>query len=439
MQIGAEAAELADTLRSVAHVNAFWRGVAASHAEDRLAHLSRELDVVAVAYQEGGRILQRYAIRLGDVQHEERAATRSALRAAEDLADAERLLAAATAHDTAAAATAHANGMAAPPATAPRCALLASEARNRLEAAQARAAASREEFAGLAQRTAALLESATPPPLPHQRWWRQLAHRAGQWTSRHWKEALRNVAKFAESVATMATVAALAIAAVGVLFPPLEVLAAATETIAAVSGATATLATATVNLSDPRTRGAGFIELAEVALPGPARKMAGKLGIDALEAPTSMAIRRPKAPRDVPLGFRDKQHFEAFGAILHRRLAALGYPNAVGVMQGSSVTGFRFRTGKPFDVGKRSDLDVALCDPDLFDLAETKNIPIRKQPPLRTAPLKGRMKEALQALELYDLRAELTDLMGREVEFMIYRFEQSALYRSPSIEIPRIR
>ncbi|MBX6371881.1 MAG: hypothetical protein IRZ02_06465, partial [Acidothermus sp.] len=90
VQIGAEAAELADTLRSVAHVNAFWRGVAASHAEDRLAHLSRELDVVAVAYQEGGRILQRYAIRLGDVQHEERAATRSALRAAEDLADAER-------------------------------------------------------------------------------------------------------------------------------------------------------------------------------------------------------------------------------------------------------------------------------------------------------------------------------------------------------------
>ena len=71
---------------------------------------------------------------------------------------------------------------------------------------------------------------------------------------------------------------------------------------------------------------------------------------------------RPTLPR-VPLGFADAEEFPAFAAHLTEGLRDAGYGDAIPVFQGSSVTGVKYTTGEPFDVGRTSDFDIALASP----------------------------------------------------------------------------
>jgi filamentous hemagglutinin len=96
------------------------------------------------------------------------------------------------------------------------------------------------------------------------------------------------------------------------------------------------------------------------------------------------------------------------------------------------VTGVKFTTGAPFDVGRVSDFDIALASPDLFERAQDLGIEIRGGG-IRTAPLE---KTDLVELGLYDLREKLSGLAGRDVNFMIYKSIEAATNRSPSIVVP---
>ncbi|MGZ4602454.1 MAG: WXG100 family type VII secretion target [Kineosporiaceae bacterium] len=133
----------------------------------------------------------------------------------------------------------------------------------------------------------------------------------------------------------------------------------------------------------------------------------------------------------VPRGFADAAEFAAFTAELKSGLAEAGYRDAVPVFQGSAVTGVKYLTGEPFDVGRRSDFDIAIVDPKLFEDARSLGVKTRSGP-ARTAPLTTAF---LRALGLQAMQDSLSARAERKVAFMVYRDLRSALDRAGGIVI----
>lgn len=430
--------DVGQRLHFLAATDNFWWGTAAERAHDRTLHLAAPLTVVAEAYRAGGEVLRRYAIQLDDLQHAAERAQRRVRQAESDVAAARHALTSALAHDAATRSVALGLGVPPPPATAPRYSAAVTDAEHQLAAAKEQFTSCQERFAELARSTARRLDNLQPPARDHRPWWHTVTHPVTHWISHHWAHFLRQTARLAQSIGTVAGVVALLLAAVAVAFPPLEIAAGATEALAAVSNTTAGVARAAVELSEPTGRTAGLVDLATVSLPGPARRIVAKTGVGRLEAPTHLAIRRPPPPsRDIPLGFRNRDEFAAFGERLRRGLAEAGYPNAVAIMQGSSVTGVSFRTKQPFDVGRRSDFDIALCDESLFRAAKHHGVDLRAYE--RTAPLKAGKEESVEIarqLGIDELQRELSARSRRDVDFMIFRYTGTALIRAQSIPFP---
>jgi hypothetical protein len=91
----------------------------------------------------------------------------------------------------------------------------------------------------------------------------------------------------------------------------------------------------------------------------------------------------------------------------------------------------KYRTGEPFDVGRRSDFDIAVVDPALFARAQEFGVPVRRNP-ARTAPLTDAQ---LTRLGLRDLVRELSGDTGREVHFMVFPDLEESLRRSGGLRI----
>lgn len=148
----------------------------------------------------------------------------------------------------------------------------------------------------------------------------------------------------------------------------------------------------------------------------------------------------PRPTRDVeggivlPAGFTSASTFLEFGGRVAAGFAKAGFPDVRVIFQGSSVTGVKFTTGVPFDVGRRSDVDLAVADPRLFAAARDTGVPLRKNPP-RTRPLDDTADDLLERLGLLELRRELSAERGRKVSFMIFADAGKAMGRSESIEV----
>jgi RHS repeat-associated protein len=134
--------------------------------------------------------------------------------------------------------------------------------------------------------------------------------------------------------------------------------------------------------------------------------------------------------RVIPRGFKNANEFAQFGTRLKEGLRNSGYEDVQAIFQGSSVTGEKFTTGAPFDVGRVSDFDIALASPDLLQRAKQIGVELRSKG-TRTGPLKD--VKHLKELGLYDLQRELSESAGRPVNFMIYESIEDAISRSPSI------
>ena len=96
------------------------------------------------------------------------------------------------------------------------------------------------------------------------------------------------------------------------------------------------------------------------------------------------------------------------------------------------MTGVKFTTGAPFDVGRVSEFYIALAGNDIFDAAQDGGISLRGGG-IRTGPLGP---GDLEQLGLTELRNSLITQAGRPVNFMIYRSLEAAIARSPSIVVP---
>ena len=136
----------------------------------------------------------------------------------------------------------------------------------------------------------------------------------------------------------------------------------------------------------------------------------------------------------LPYGFSSAEELRAFAAKLQSGLTAAGYTGVIVVIGGSAVTGVKYETGEPFDVGRKSDYDLGLASSELFARAKALGIRLRsgKQ---RTGPLN---LTQLKALGLYLLASEMTRESGRKVSIMIYDSPVTAAARQPIIIIPAI-
>jgi RHS repeat-associated protein len=127
----------------------------------------------------------------------------------------------------------------------------------------------------------------------------------------------------------------------------------------------------------------------------------------------------------IPFGFKDVNDYQSFNNALKA-----GLPDGTqAVFQGSAVTGYGFKTGQPFDVGRISDFDIGLTNKGLFNKA--KDLGYKAKDGTRIGPLKPAQ---LDALGLSDTASSLTEQAGRPVNFMLYNTLNDALKR-PSIYV----
>ena len=77
----------------------------------------------------------------------------------------------------------------------------------------------------------------------------------------------------------------------------------------------------------------------------------------------------------VPLRFNTARDFESFGRATRDGLAAANHRDAEPYIRGSAVTGYNYLSGEPFDVGRRSDYDLAIVSPTLMRRAQEFELP----------------------------------------------------------------
>jgi len=428
--IADEVARHATKLRSLS--SSCWTGTAATRAQARTATLPPKLDKVTASYGAAGSTLLRYASALADAQQRSATAIASFNRADAELQSARAAQAAAEAADSQAAAAASASGQPAPPPSAARYQASIDAA----AAARARAIAANEQAHEDLRRSAAVaaggLKAASHEGIRNQSWWQHFKHSVAHWTSTQWHEALAQLASVGGKISLIAGIAAAVLAVGGIFFPPLEAAAAAAEGLAFVSGSLSAASAAANELTTPGHRRDGVLTLGIAFVPGPATKLLRKLPI----LPHTGVLGVRGLPRSVPLGMPNADEFRALGVPLRKRLDELGYPGAVIRIRGSSVTGVRYDDGKPFDFDapeKKSDYDLAISDPHLFE--EAQRLGANLATGTRTWPLDE--TEPLIGLGLEEVRQQMSITAKRPVSFMIYKDEMAIIRRGLSIRFPR--
>lgn len=127
-------------------------------------------------------------------------------------------------------------------------------------------------------------------------------------------------------------------------------------------------------------------------------------------------VREGSFPRP-PLGFNTSKQYVTFVRNIYGTLRQMGYTDAVAAFVGSSVTGYRYRDGTPFDAGRRSDIDLTIVSPSLFEAAVAAGAETRGRGS-RTAPL-NRESKVLEKLGLHVLLTKLEERADRKVSIMI--------------------
>ncbi len=239
--IAADIADTAARLRALANQTNGWKGQAATRASTRIVTVPPKLDKAHASYASAGAALVRYARTLADVQYESTRARSAAVRANNDLRAAQIARDAAREADSRAAAAAQSANQPPPPPTAARYDAAIDDAASRLKHATAANTAAHEKQQHAARTAAAAIKDASHQGVHNKPWWRHVTSDALHWASDHWAKALRALTHLATVISALAGIAALALSVAGIFFPPLELAAAACETVSAASAAIAML------------------------------------------------------------------------------------------------------------------------------------------------------------------------------------------------------
>jgi hypothetical protein len=117
----------------------------------------------------------------------------------------------------------------------------------------------------------------------------------------------------------------------------------------------------------------------------------------------------------IPLGFKSVGMVKQFATQIQAGLAKLGFKNTKIYLQGSAVNGTD-DAGRAFDLGRKSDFDVALTGDDIWSKAESLGITSTT----KTSVIKSGSNEAIN-LGIHDLLNQLSHKYGRSVEVMIFK------------------
>lgn len=244
--IAAEIASTATQLRALATAQSGsdlqWSGTAAVRAHARSVTLPPKLDKARASYADAGASLSSYANALATAQADSRAAIRAANAAEIELAVADTTRRQAAMFDAAQAAAAVAVGKPAPPPTAPRYDGAIANAHTRIRRAIDANQAAHDKQRTAAKTAAAALHAASRAGIAHKHWWQHALSAVGHWASAAWTDSLRFVAKTATAISALAGLAALVVAVVGIVCPPLEVVAASLEDISLTAAGIAAVA-----------------------------------------------------------------------------------------------------------------------------------------------------------------------------------------------------
>jgi RHS repeat-associated protein len=144
-----------------------------------------------------------------------------------------------------------------------------------------------------------------------------------------------------------------------------------------------------------------------------------------LNSPTGQEVTATAAEvvtgAQLPFGFSNAAQFQEFGKAVSGGLREVAGEGVQAFLAGSAITGKSFRTGEVFDVGRRSDFDVAVVGAELLAKAKELGIALRGRG-TRTGPLK---QKELETLGLDELAKRLSRQAGRKVSFMIYETEEA--------------
>jgi len=86
--------------------------------------------------------------------------------------------------------------------------------------------------------------------------------------------------------------------------------------------------------------------------------------------PIGRIAKGAKLLKSIPMGFKSFGHFKQFSEAVQAGFAKVGYKKTKIFMQGSAVTGVKHETKELFDVGRKSDFDIAVVQDDLFKKAK---------------------------------------------------------------------
>lgn len=134
----------------------------------------------------------------------------------------------------------------------------------------------------------------------------------------------------------------------------------------------------------------------------------------------------------VPLAFGSETEFRSFSWETRSTLALSGNADAEPYLRGSSVTGYRYENGEPFDFGTRSDLDFAVVSPRLLQRAQDLGIQTLGKG-TRTFPLSQAQMEGLQIGNVVNQIGAAT---GRRSTIVIFRDATSLDSRGPNVRLP---
>ncbi|WP_425557438.1 polymorphic toxin-type HINT domain-containing protein [Deinococcus aluminii] len=131
-----------------------------------------------------------------------------------------------------------------------------------------------------------------------------------------------------------------------------------------------------------------------------------------------------------PLGFKSQGQYQQFSNQLYAGLARAGFKDSEVFFQGSAVAGRSATNGAAFDVGRVSDFDLAVVNPNMLQKLADAGYRVKANGGA-VGPLTA---EQVEFLGLTRMQQALSSRMGREVNFMVYGSSEVARVK-PSMRV----
>jgi DNA polymerase/3'-5' exonuclease PolX len=172
------------------------------------------------------------------------------------------------------------------------------------------------------------------------------------------------------------------------------------------------------------------LDAAALAIPGIGATVVKK-GAKAVKSVTKGVDKLTSISKNIPFGFSSFGELRQFGSNIQSGFSKLGHKDTTLYLQGSSVTGKSFLTKESFDVGRKSDFDLAVSGTSLFEKAEKLGLTKGN----RTRSINLGSDEA-KLLGINAVLDKASKLKSRDVNIMIFKSVDDIKKKGKSFRVP---